>query len=127
MPGLAMPEFSVPGSSVPGSSMPAWEKYRILRAESEFASVRKDSRTAFLIWCATGLLGGHRFYLGDTARSIAMLFTLGGLGLWTIADVLVLKRRVETVNTRRRAAIMAAHGVIESAISSPPPGSPRSC
>ncbi|BBH68126.1 hypothetical protein ACTI_48110 [Actinoplanes sp. OR16] len=94
--------------------MPEWERYRILRAESEFAAVRKDRRTVFLIWSLTGVLGGHRFYLGDTARSIAMLFTLGGLGLWTLADAFVLSRRVQTVNTRRRAEIMARHGVLES-------------
>ncbi|MEU4690219.1 TM2 domain-containing protein [Actinoplanes sp. NPDC023714] len=94
--------------------MPEWERYRILRAESEFAAVRKEPRTVFLIWAVTGLLGGHRFYLGDTARSIAMLFTLGGLGLWTIADAFCIPNRVRTVNARRRADIMARHGVLES-------------
>ncbi|MBB2944217.1 hypothetical protein FB565_003946 [Actinoplanes lutulentus] len=88
-------------------------KYRLLRAESESASVRKDLKVAVVLWCLTGLLGGHRFYLGDTGRSVAMLFTLGGLGVWTLADVLFLPRRVRVVNARRRAEVMARHGLLE--------------
>jgi hypothetical protein len=102
-----------PEPVIAGGRMPEWETYRVRRAESEFAAVRKDTRTAYLIWSVTGLLGGHRFYLGDTARSIAMLFTLGGLGVWTIADVFLIKRRVQTVNDTRRADIMARHGVVD--------------
>jgi len=82
-------------------------RYRVARAESEYESVKKDARAAYAIWLFSGIFGGHRFYLGDTGRSIAMLFTLGGLGVWTLADVFFVGRRVRTVNGRRRAAIMA--------------------
>lgn len=85
----------------------------MMRAEAEYASVRKDPRVAYRLWLVVGIFGGHRFYLGDTGRSIAMLFTLGGLGLWTLADVFVIGRRVRAVNARRRAAIMARYGVVE--------------
>lgn len=88
-------------------------QYRVRRAEFEYESVRKDTRTAYLWWLLTGLIGGHRFYLGDTGRSIAMLFTLGGLGLWTLADVLLIARRVATINRSRRAEIMAGHGLVD--------------
>ncbi|GAA1621860.1 TM2 domain-containing protein [Actinoplanes couchii] len=88
-------------------------QYRIRRAEFEYESVKKDKRTAYLLWFLTGIIGGHRFYLGDTGRSTAMLFTLGGLGLWTLADVLFIARRVETINRHRRATIMANHGIID--------------
>jgi hypothetical protein len=95
------------------STLPEWEKFRILRAESEYESVRKDPRAAYKIWLLLGLIGGHRFYLGDTTRSILMLFTLGGLGVWFLLDGLVVGRRVRAVNARRRAAIMARHGIVD--------------
>jgi hypothetical protein len=94
--------------------MPEWERIRVLRAESEFASVREDPRVAWLLWCLTGLFGGHRFYLGDTGRSIAMLFTLGGLGVWALLDAFFVARRVRTVNAERRAAVMARYGILDA-------------
>ncbi|GID27329.1 TM2 domain-containing protein [Paractinoplanes brasiliensis] len=87
----------------------------MLRAEDEFASISKDPRIAYALWAVLGIIGGHRFYLGDTGRSIAMLFTLGGLGVWTLLDGFFVGRRVRTVNHRRRAAVMARHGIIEPA------------
>jgi TM2 domain-containing membrane protein YozV len=83
------------------------------RAEFEFDAVKKDPRLAYGLWCVTGIFGGHRFYLGDTALSIAMLFTLGGLGVWTVADVFLIGRRVRAVNRERRAAVMARYGIVE--------------
>ncbi|GGN90682.1 hypothetical protein GCM10010112_76270 [Actinoplanes lobatus] len=94
-------------------ALPEWERISVLRAEAEYASVRKDARTAYLIWVFSGIFGGHRFYLGDTGRSIAMLFTLGGLGVWTLIDLLFIRGRVRAVNRTRRAAIMARHGIVD--------------
>ena len=88
--------------------------YELRRAEFDYAAVEKNPKVAYALWAVTGLFGGHRFYVGDTGRSIAMLFTLGGLGLWTLADVLFIARRVRTVNARRRAAVMARYGIVES-------------
>jgi TM2 domain-containing membrane protein YozV len=86
----------------------------VQRAEAEYDSVKKDPRIAYGLWCVVGLLGGHRFYLGDTARSIAMLFTLGGLGVWTLLDVFFIARRVRAVNRTRRAAIMSRYNILEA-------------
>jgi TM2 domain len=100
--------------TVSGSAeLPEWERLRVLRAEAEFASVRKERRVAYVIWVVLGLFGGHRFYLGDTGRSVAMLFTLGGLGVWTLVDGFFVGRRVTAVNRRRRAAIMARYGILD--------------
>jgi TM2 domain-containing membrane protein YozV len=95
------------------AALPEWETLRVRRAEFEYAGVRKDARVAYLLWCLTGIFGGHRFYLGDTARSVAMLFTLGGLGVWTLVDVFLVGRRVRAVNRARRAAVMARYGIVD--------------
>jgi hypothetical protein len=94
-------------------ALPGWQRYTVLMAEADYRSVRKDPRVAYALWCVVGIFGGHRFYLGDTGRSITMLFTLGGLGLWTLLDVFFVGRRVRTVNRARRSAIMARYGIVE--------------
>jgi hypothetical protein len=96
-------------------ALPEWDRIRMLRAEAEYDAVKKDARVAWGLWCGVGLIGGHRFYLGDTARSVAMLFTLGGLGLWTLLDAFFVGRRVRAVNHARRAEIMARYGILEAA------------
>ena len=37
-----------------------------------------------------GGLGVHRFYVGKTSTGILMLLTLGGLGIWTIIDFVII-------------------------------------
>jgi hypothetical protein len=38
-----------------------------------------------LAWFLGGF-GAHRFYLGKIGTAIAMLFTMGGLGIWSLID-----------------------------------------
>ena len=37
-----------------------------------------------------GGLGVHRFYVGKVGSGILMLLTLGGIGLWTIIDFIII-------------------------------------
>ena len=37
-----------------------------------------------------GGLGIHRFYVGKTGTGIAQLLTLGGLGIWSFIDMIMI-------------------------------------
>jgi len=37
-----------------------------------------------------GMFGAHRFYVGRTGSAFAMLFTLGGLGIWWLIDIVIV-------------------------------------
>jgi TM2 domain-containing membrane protein YozV len=37
-----------------------------------------------------GSLGIHRFYVGKVGTGIAMIFTLGGLGVWALIDIIMI-------------------------------------
>ncbi len=41
--------------------------------------------TTLLAWFL-GQFGAHRFYLGKIGTAIAMLLTMGGLGIWALID-----------------------------------------
>lgn len=50
----------------------------------------KSKVAAILLCFFLGSLGVHRFYVGRVGTGILMLLTLGGLGLWTLIDFIVI-------------------------------------
>ena len=51
--------------------------------------ISEKSFVATLILCfLLGGLGVHRFYVGKIGTGILMLLTLGGLGIWTLIDII---------------------------------------
>jgi len=62
---------------------------RIAKAKAE--EVSSKSRLVTTLLCVlpayfVAIAGIHRFYLGKIGTGIAMLLTLGGLGIWTLID-----------------------------------------
>ena len=53
--------------------------------------ISPKSRTIASVLCFfLGWLGIHRFYVGKTGTGIAMIVTLGGLGIWALIDLIML-------------------------------------
>ena len=51
----------------------------------------EKSFVATLVLCVIlGGLGVHRFYVGKIGTGIVMLLTLGGLGIWTLIDLIMI-------------------------------------
>ncbi len=49
------------------------------------------SRLVAAVLCAMfGVFGAHRFYLGKTGTGILMVITFGGLGVWTMIDLILI-------------------------------------
>ena len=51
---------------------------------------RRDWLVAVLLCFFLGGFGAHRFYTGHTGIAIAQLLTLGGCGIWSLIDFIII-------------------------------------
>jgi TM2 domain-containing membrane protein YozV len=62
--------------------------YMVKQIPGVFSS--KDWTTALLLSWLLGGFGVDRFYLGYTGLGILKLFTLGGCGIWSLIDAILV-------------------------------------
>lgn len=89
------------------------EELQILN--SEMNKKQKASGVTWLLWFFTGGLGGHRFYLGKTGTGVAMLFTLGGFGIWTLVDLFLLSGMIKETNDKIENEILSEIRLMKNA------------
>ncbi len=59
-------------------------------ANRDPAASRCLRSVAMLLVVLLGIVGAHRFYVGRTGSALAMVFTLGGLGIWWLIDIIIV-------------------------------------
>ncbi|MBI3792533.1 MAG: TM2 domain-containing protein [Gemmatimonadetes bacterium] len=50
----------------------------------------KSRLVAFILAFFFGVFGVHRFYVGKTGTGLLQIVTLGGLGIWTLIDTILI-------------------------------------
>ena len=59
-------------------------------SEADLFASPKSRLTTLILAAVLGVFGAHRFYVGRMRSALLMLFTLGGLGIWYVYDLIVI-------------------------------------
>lgn len=76
-------------------------------SQAQYDNEKKSEGVAYALWFFLGALGGHRFYAGNIGMGVAMLLTLGGLGVWTLIDVLFIGEAIKRHNRGIQSRVFA--------------------
>jgi len=57
---------------------------------TEMVAQRNKWITCLILCWFLGILGVHRFYTGHTGIGVLQLLTLGGCGIWTLIDFIII-------------------------------------
>lgn len=97
---------------------------RIL-VNSEVEKRKKSTVAAYLLWWFTGIIGGHRYYMGKTGSAVAMTlitvltFGIGIIvtGIWWIVDAFLIPRWIQ--EDQYRIEVQAAIEILNSRPAAP--------
>lgn len=62
----------------------------VVSAPAAASATDKRILPAALLCGFLGVFGAHRFYVGKAGTAIAMLLTIGGLGVWVMIDFILI-------------------------------------
>ena len=63
---------------------------QVAPVSTEMVAQRNKWITCLLLCWFLGILGVHRFYTGHTGIGVLQLLTLGGCGIWTLIDFIII-------------------------------------
>ena len=79
-----------PGSQPQGYQQPYPQPYQQPGVAPIMVGQQKDWLTMLLLCLFGGWLGIHSFYAGKTVFGIIQLVTIGGCGIWTLVDLIMI-------------------------------------
>lgn len=62
----------------------------VMQSTALVSASEKRILPAALLAFFLGVFGAHRFYVGKTGTAFLQLFTLGGLGIWSLVDLILI-------------------------------------
>ena len=65
-------------------------KCGVVQSTALMSASEKRILPAALLAFFLGVFGAHRFYVGKTGTAFLQLFTLGGLGIWALVDLIMI-------------------------------------
>ena len=60
----------------------------VVSDENDSVLARKSQQTTLILCALVGGIGVHRYYLGDIWQGVVQTLTLGGLGVWSLIDLI---------------------------------------